>query len=70
MSRSTARVPGFELGSDEVENVTWVADDGIRYLLPEIILAQSALTSATCRRCGQSRSSRCRFTYSAMFGTV
>lgn len=24
---------------DEVENVTWVAEDGIRYLLPEIVLA-------------------------------
>ena len=23
---------------DEVENVTWVANDGIRYLLPEIVL--------------------------------
>lgn len=27
---------------DEVENVTWVADDGIRYLLPEIVLAYKA----------------------------
>jgi hypothetical protein len=27
---------------DEVENVTWVADDGIRYLLPEIVLVYKA----------------------------
>lgn len=27
---------------DEVDNVTWVADDGIRYLLPEIVLVFKA----------------------------
>lgn len=27
---------------DEVENVTWVAEDGIRYLLPEIVLVYKA----------------------------
>jgi hypothetical protein len=27
---------------DEVDNVTWVADDGIRYLLPEIVLVYKA----------------------------
>jgi hypothetical protein len=27
---------------DEVENVTWVADDGIRYLLPEVVLVYKA----------------------------
>ncbi len=27
---------------DEVENVTWVADDGISYLLPEIVLVYKA----------------------------
>lgn len=28
---------------DEVENVTWVAADGMRYLLPEIVLVFKAL---------------------------
>lgn len=27
---------------DHVENVTWVADDGVRYLLPEIVLVYKA----------------------------
>ncbi|MDF1606480.1 hypothetical protein [Nocardioides sp. YIM 152315] len=27
---------------DDVDNVTWVADDGIRYLLPEIVLVYKA----------------------------
>jgi hypothetical protein len=27
---------------DDLENVTWVADDGIRYLLPEIVLVYKA----------------------------
>jgi len=33
------RLPGHV---DEVENVTWVAGDGLRYLLPEIVLVYKA----------------------------
>lgn len=32
---------------DEVENVTWVADDGIRYLLPEVVLVYKARLGRT-----------------------
>lgn len=41
-SAAAASMPDWSTTVASVEDVTWVADDGIRYLLPQIVLVYKA----------------------------